>query len=140
MRTESNAVISKWIEELETSLSEKLKILKKDYFEFFENNENANNLTNLAIELEEYLKDNSSDIEKVLSQFTEIDGLNKLNLTVKDLADFTNNKSDCFFENSLAKYRLENVKSIYEFYKDKLKLLLDKIVNKLNGEFTILNY
>jgi hypothetical protein len=136
MTSQGHCLLTKWIEELEANIAEKLKILKKENFNFFENKENSDYLTNLAIELEAYLSENSNNIEKLLSQFCNIEEINKI--SPKDIGNFTN--SENYFENKLFQAKPENITKIYEFYLAMFTGLNDKIINKLKQEYNIFNY
>jgi hypothetical protein len=141
MKSINEGLLDRWINELEFNLANKLNVVKKDHFEFFERNENIDYLNNLALELEQYINEHTMSIEKIMSQFSDIEDLNKINTFTKDLYDPSINiSSESFFENKLIKFKLDNVASIYEYYIEKFKKQNDKIVSQLKHEYNIYNY
>jgi hypothetical protein len=139
MTTQGHCLLCSWIAELEQNLSNKLKLLKRDKMDFFNDGENANTISNLAIELEAYLNEHTNNVEKLMSQFSNIDELEKINGFMKDLSDGSVN-SENFFENKLIQLKTDNLTKIYEYYQDKVKTINDKIINKLKEEYNIFNY
>lgn len=151
--TNRNDNFSKWIEKLEIKLSNQLAKIKNDKNSKFFEEDTTNKLTDLVIDLENFMTDNLRDIKQILenSQFKsdedkieEIDSIEELNRTFYKCALHYNEKSfsqlDQLYENRLILKNIQYSTTFYEYYTNKIKELNSELVDQMRENFEIYNY
>lgn len=140
-----------WIEKLEEKLSQKLGKIKKDHSNLFMDNQIANNFTNIAIELENFIYNQAKEIKGYIEgQFEEnnsSEGKNDLKQILSLYKDFfisileikSNIDPDQIFENQLFLKSTKVISLVYEYYTTNFEKMNEKFIDKINEKYKVYN-
>lgn len=138
IKTRNVSKFINWIEMLENDLAEEIGKFKREKPNIFQNSQNNNSFTNIAIELERIINSQVSNISNVLnSQFDEAN-MTKVLSDHKTLFENLENLNEQFEVNYGIK-DLDNLKIIYEFYSNKFEEANLEILEKINNNFQLYN-